>query len=232
MTDPLELRDELERSLALAAREAQAYVAALGHEPVRRPGADDRLEGFNPALPEDGSGAPEALAELAALAREAATRSSGPRFFHFVMGGTTPAALGADWLTSTYDQVAFAWASSPLGSRLESVAVRWLRELFELPAEFDGVFVTGATMANFAGLIAARSWWAERCGFDADEAGLAGAPAPVILSSGYIHPSAMQAVSMAGLGRANVRRLARDGVGRLDVEALAARARRPAARRS
>ena len=66
------------------------------------------------------------------------------------MGGTTPAALGADWLTSTYDQVAFAWASSPLGSRLEAVAVRWLRELFELPAEFDGVFVTGATMANFA----------------------------------------------------------------------------------
>ena len=99
MTDPLELRDELERSLALAACEAQAYVAALGDEPVRRPGADDRLEGFDPALPEDGSGAPEAIAELAALGREAATRSSGPRFFHFVMGGTTPAALGADWLT-------------------------------------------------------------------------------------------------------------------------------------
>ena len=77
-------------------------------------------------------------------------------------------------------------------------------------------------MANFCGLIAARSWWAERCGFDADEAGLAGAPAPVILSSGYVHPSAMQAIGMAGLGRANVRRLARDGVGRLDLEALAA----------
>jgi len=99
--------------------------------------------------------------------------------------------------------------------------VRWLRELFELPPEFAGVLVTGATMANFTGLIAARSWWAERCGFDADEAGLAGAPPPVILSSGYIHPSAMQAISMAGLGRGNVRRLARDSVGRLDVDALA-----------
>jgi glutamate/tyrosine decarboxylase-like PLP-dependent enzyme len=222
MTDPLELRSELERTLTLAAQEAQAYVAALGDEPVRRRGADERLERFDPALPEDGAGAPEALAELAALGRDAATRSSGPRFFHFVMGGTTPAALGADWLTSTYDQVAFAWASSALGSRLEAVAVRWLRELFELPPGFGGVLVTGATMANFCGLIAARSWWAERCGVDADEAGLAGAPAPVILSSGYVHPSAMQAISMAGLGRANVRRLARDGVGRLDVEALAA----------
>ena len=138
MTDPLELRSELERTLTLAAQEAQAYVAALGDEPVRRRGADDRLESFDPALPEDGAGAPEALAELAALGRDAATRSSGPRFFHFVMGGTTPAALGADWLTSTYDQVAFAWASSALGSRLEAVAVRWLRELFELPPEFGG----------------------------------------------------------------------------------------------
>ena len=82
-------------------------------------------------------------------AREAATRSSGPRFFHFVMGGGTPAALGADWLTSAYDQVAFAWASSPFAARLEQVAIDWLRQLFELPAEFGGVLTTGATMANF-----------------------------------------------------------------------------------
>ena len=202
MTDPLELRPELERTLTLAAQEAQAYVAGLGDEPVRPAGVDERLDGFDPALPENGAGAPEAIAELAELGRANATRSSGPRFFHFVMGGTTPAALGADWLTSAFDQSAFAWASSAFGSRLEAVAVGWLRALFELPPEFGGVLVTGTTMANFTGLIAARSWWAERCGFDADEAGLAGAPAPVILSSGYVHPSAMQAIGMAGLGRA------------------------------
>jgi glutamate/tyrosine decarboxylase-like PLP-dependent enzyme len=138
------------------------------------------------------------------------------------MGGTTPAALGADWLTSAFDQVAFGWASSPLGSKLEAVAVGWLRDLFELPPEFGGVLVSGATMANFTGLAAARNRWAERAGFDVEEAGLAGAPAPRILTSGYIHASAMQAIGMLGLGRANVRRLARDGVGRLDLDGLRA----------
>jgi glutamate/tyrosine decarboxylase-like PLP-dependent enzyme len=220
--DPLEQRDELERTLALAAREASAYAAGLAAEPVLIPGTEERLAAIDEPLPERGVGAPAAVSELAAHGRAAATRSSGPRFFHFVMGGTTPAALGADWLTSAFDQVAFGWASSPLGSKLEGVAVRWLRELFELPDEFAGVLVSGATMANFTGLIAARSWWGERLGLDADEAGLVGAPAPRILTSGYIHPSAMQAIGMVGLGRANVRRLTRDSVGRLDLEALEA----------
>ena len=78
--------------------------------------------GFDPALPEDGAGAPEALAELAGARPRAATRSSGPRFFHFVMGGTTPAALGADWLTSAFDQVRLCLGLVALGSRLEAVA--------------------------------------------------------------------------------------------------------------
>jgi glutamate/tyrosine decarboxylase-like PLP-dependent enzyme len=78
------------------------------------------------------------------------------------MGGGTPAALAADWLTSAYDQVAYAWASSPFAARLEQVAVEWLRQLFELPIEFGGVLTTGATMANFVGLAAARNRWAER----------------------------------------------------------------------
>jgi glutamate/tyrosine decarboxylase-like PLP-dependent enzyme len=222
MADPLGLRGELEQALALASREAAAYVGALAEEPVLDPASERLLEGFDVPLPEQGSGAIEALAELAERGRSTATRSSGPRFFHFVMGGTTPAALGADWLTSAFDQVAFAWASSPLGSKLEGVAVQWLRDLFELPAEFGGVLVSGATMANFTGLAGARNWWAERAGFDVEESGLAGAPVPRILTSGYIHPSAMQAIGMLGFGRANVRRLTRDGVGRLDLDGLRA----------
>jgi glutamate/tyrosine decarboxylase-like PLP-dependent enzyme len=220
MTDPLELRAELERTLALAAEEARAYVTGLADEPVLADGVDERLTSFDPALPEDGAGAPAALTQLAELGRATATRSSGPRFFHFVMGGTTPAALGADWLTSAFDQVAFAWVSSALGSRLEGVTVRWLREMFELPPDIAGVLVSGATMANFTGLVAARSWWGERTGIDPDHDGLMGAPAPVILSSGYVHPAAVQAVGMLGLGQGNVRRLVGDGVGRLDLAAL------------
>ncbi len=147
-------------------------------------------------------------------------RSSGPRFFHFVMGGGTPAAVGADWLTSAYDQVAYAWASSPFAARLEQIATDWLRQLFELPEGFGGVLTTGATMANFVALAAARNWWGEHLGVDVDQDGLPGLSAPLIVSSGYLHPSATQAIGMLGLGRGNIRRLARDDVGRLDLAAV------------
>ncbi len=219
MTDPLELRGELREALELAASEAAAYAEALPDEPVQRPAAEQAVSAWDPAFPESGDGALQALAELLELV-PAATRSSGPRFFHFVMGGGTPAALGADWLASALDQVAFGWASSPLAARLEGVATRWLRELFELPGDLTGVLVTGATMANFSGLAAARGWWAERLGADVDETGLHGLPAPRILSSGFVHPSAVQAVGMLGWGRENVHRLERDGAGRLDLPAL------------
>ena len=220
MADPLDLRDELADALELAADQAQQYLSGIDTDRVLDGVAAERLADWGGPLPDDGTGAPPALAELAERARPTATRSSGPRFFHFVVGGTTPAALGADWLTSAFDQMAFSFTSSPLAVRLETIAVDWLRELFELPTEFGGVLVTGATMANFTGLAAARGWWAERSGIDVDEQGVSGIEPPVILSSGYIHASAMQAIGMLGLGRANVRRLARDGVGRLDLEAL------------
>ena len=220
MTDPLELRSELEGVLALVAEEAAGYAAGLGEARVLDPAAADELAAWDPDLPDAGDGAMTALEELLSKSLPAATRSSGPRFFHFVMGGTTPASLGADWLASALDQVAFAWASSPLGSRLEGIATRWLRELFELPGEMQGVLVTGATMANYTSLLAARSWWSERHGIDADAAGLAGAPRPRILTSGYVHASAVQAVGMLGLGRDNIAKLGRDGVGRLDLAAL------------
>ena len=220
MADPLDLRDELADALELAADQAQQYLSGIDADRVLDQDAAAGLAEWGGPLPDGGAGAPPALAELAERARSAATRSSGPRFFHFVVGGTTPAALGADWLTSAFDQMAFSFTSSPLAVRLETIAVDWLRELFELPTEFGGVLVTGATMANFTGLAAARGWWAERRGIDVDEQGMSDLEPPVILSSGYIHASAMQAIGMLGLGRANVRRLARDGVGRLDLEAL------------
>jgi glutamate/tyrosine decarboxylase-like PLP-dependent enzyme len=136
------------------------------------------------------------------------------------MGGGTPAALAADWLTSSYDQVAFGWASSPFAARLEQVAIDWLVQLFELPRDFGGVLTTGATMANFVGLIAARGWFGERVGVDVDNEGLSEAPPLKILSSGVVHPSAVQAVGMLGLGQGRVDRLTSDSVGRLDLGAL------------
>jgi glutamate/tyrosine decarboxylase-like PLP-dependent enzyme len=220
MADPLSDREQVIAALELAAREAQAYLSSIGDEHVRPPGSEGAMAAWEDGFPEAGEGTLAAVRELTERAHAAATRSSGPRFFHFVMGGGTPAALAADWLTSAYDQVAYAWASSPLAARLEQVSTDWLRQLFELPEDFQGVLVTGATMANFVGLAAARNRWAESLGVDVDEQGMTGLPAPPVLTSGYVHPGALQAIGMLGLGRGNVRRLTRDSVGRLDLDAL------------
>jgi len=223
VADPLDERDQVTAALSVAAEEARAYLADIDSRAVLDPGAEEVIHGWADAMPEEGDGTLAAVRDLAARGQEAATRSSGPRFFHFVMGGGTPAALAADWLTSVFDQVAFGWASSPMGARLEQVATDWLRQLFELPEEFGGTLTSGATMANFAALAAARSWWAEQHGVDVDQTGLAKLPSPPILTSGYIHPSALQAIGMLGMGQENVERFARDAAGRLDADALEAR---------
>jgi glutamate/tyrosine decarboxylase-like PLP-dependent enzyme len=220
MTDPLLLRDEADEALAYAVREAKRYLADLDASPVLPAGAAQALEGFAGGLPEVGDGALAALTELVEQGIGAATRSSGPRFFHFVTGGVTPAAQGADWLASTLDQNAFSAVSSPLAVRLEGVAIAWLLDLFGLPSSWGGVLTTGATTANFTGLAAARRWWAEQHGVDVDDRGFEGLPAVPVFSSGYVHASSTKALAMLGLGRGSVNILAKDAAGRLDVEAL------------
>lgn len=220
MPDPLQEQGELDEALRFAAAESRRYLAGIDDARVLQAGAEQLINGWSDPMPEAGEGTIATLVELVARGDAAATRSSGPRFFHFVMGGGTPAALGADWLTSAWDQVAYAWASSPLAARLEQVAIGWLRQLFELPDAFGGVLTSGATMANFVALSAARNWWGERLGVDVEAQGLRGLPEPLILTSGYVHPSATQAIGMLGLGRASLRRLVRDDVGRLDLDAL------------
>jgi glutamate/tyrosine decarboxylase-like PLP-dependent enzyme len=219
--DPLEGLAEVTSTLELALDEARRYLGNLDGL-VQPPGALEALRGVGGSLPDEGEGSLAAVRELAELSHAAATRASGPRFFHFVTGGTTPAALAADWLASVADQNAGMWESSPLAARLETVSLAWLRELFGLPAEWGGVLTTGATMANFTALAAARRWWGERHGVDVDDAGLAGLPPVPVLSSGYIHSSALKALAMLGIGRGSVRTLSRDRYGRLDLAALEA----------
>ncbi len=139
MADPLSERQLVLDALEMAAAEARAYLETLDDAPVLGRHVEGAVEAWGDPMPEHGVGALAAVRELAERGRETATRSSGPRFFHFVMGGGTPAALAADWLTSAFDQVALGWASSPLAARLDTVATDWLRQLFELPEEFGGV---------------------------------------------------------------------------------------------
>jgi len=185
--DPLFDHSNLAAALDLAAREAKAYLAGIDAAPVRPRGGVDVSE---TKLPDEGVGSLAAISELVDAAVEGSTRSAGPRFFHFVMGGGTPAALAADWLTSALDQSAYNWVSSAFASRLEQISIAWLKDLFGLPAAWSGVITTGATMANFAGLAAARRWWGLQQGVDVEADGLTGLPPMTILSSGYVHVSA------------------------------------------
>ena len=213
-------RGELDSVLASAQEAARSYLRDVDERPVRPAGAEDVARAFSQELPERGVGAQAALDELVELAAGTAIGSAGPRFFHFVIGGVTPAALAADWLTSTLDQNAFARVSSPLASRLETLSLDWLKELFGLPSECGGVLTTGATAANFACLAAARGWWAGQHGVDVDSAGLSGLPPVPVLAGGHVHATALMALAMLGIGRAAVRILSADGTGRLDVAAL------------
>jgi glutamate/tyrosine decarboxylase-like PLP-dependent enzyme len=222
VADPILDRSALEVSLQLVAKEATRFLAQVDTAPVRPPGPREPAERLAGGLPAEGAGSLAALRELIEAAEEGATRSAGPRFFHFVMGGGTPAALAADWLTSALDQIAFNWVSSPFAMRLEQISLGWLKELFGLPAAWSGVFTTGATTANFTGLAAARRWWGGQHGVDVEDAGLAGLPPVPVLASGYVHVSAVKALAMLGIGRRQVRTFAWDATGRLDAAALEA----------
>ncbi len=206
------LRAALEASLAFQAGLDEARVGAAVGPPPLLP------------LPESGVGAAEALAELVRRADGRAAASAGPRFFHYVVGGVTGATLAADWFASALDQVASSATGSPLAVDVEEAATRWLAELFDLdPGAWTGVCTTGATTASLVGLGAARQWWGEKHGADVAEAGLAGLPRPVVLTSGFVHASVIKCLAMLGIGRACCERLSVDNRGSLDLEALEGR---------
>lgn len=213
-------RDELDAVLDLLVQTARAYLAEVDRRPVLKGRVEEALDALTGSLPEEGEGAVRALRRLLSDGLDASATTSGPRCFHFVIGGTTPAALGADWIASLIDQIAYTWVSSPLAVELELQSLEWLKELFGLPGDFRGVMTTGATMANFVGLAAARQWWAERHGIDVSEEGLAGLPSVPVLSSGYIHASAVKTLALLGIGRGSVRRFERDATGRADLDGL------------
>jgi glutamate/tyrosine decarboxylase-like PLP-dependent enzyme len=208
---------ELAPGIAEALREAMATVDRRTTLP---PGAESALRELDVPLPESGPGSAATLRRLRALIEAAGANTNGPKCFHFVIGGTTPAALGADLLATIHDTLTYTWITSPLGVTLELQALAWLRELLALPRGWSGVMVTGATMANFVALAAARQWWGERHGVDVSARGLAGLPPIPVFSSGYVHASARRVLALLGCGHDAVTLCARDAVGKLDLDAL------------
>ena len=220
MSDPLLAPDTAALDRVHAA--AGPYLESLADRPVHDPSAEPLLAELAGAgeLPQQGEGAAAVVERLLRVGTATATHSAGPRFFHFVIGGVTPAALAADWTASLLDQNAAFRASSLLAAELERTALDWLRQMFDLPASYGGALVASATFANFTSLACATGWWAQRHGVDVAADGLSGLPRMPVLSGGYVHASARKALQMLGHGRNSVQVFARDRVGRLDLAAM------------
>ena len=207
--------------LQSAANRAIHYLDGLAERGVApTPGAVATAASFDEPMPEH-SGDPEATLDLLdRLGSPATMAMAGPRFFGFVIGGALPVTLAANWLAGAWDQnTAFA-SATPATSRVEQVALRWTLELLGLPANCAGAFVTGATVANFTALAAARHAVLKRAGWNVEADGLFGAPEITVVIGEEAHPTLIKSLGLLGLGRNRVRRVPVDNQGRMRADAL------------
>ncbi len=204
-----------------AARAAVEYLQSVDARPVA-PHADAAagLANLIGPLPAEPTSANEVLRLLNTYGSPATVANSGGRFFGFVNGGCVPAALAAAWMVSAWDQNAAMEVQSPAAIAMETTALDWVRELLGLPEGCGGAVVTGATMANFSGLAAARHALLERAGWDVENDGLFGAPPITLVIGAEAHSSLIKALGLLGFGRNRVVRVPVDGQGRMRADAL------------
>lgn len=170
-------------------------------------------------LNKSGLGGEKTLEEFIQRFYKGIVSSGGSRYFGFVTGGTTPAALMGDWLVSTFDQNATACDYSS-AAQIEEESIQLLKQLFGLPESFSGAFVTGATMANFVGLAIGRQWVAKQLGINLSLDGLYSIP-PIKIVSATPHSSILKALSMLGMGRNNMHYIpTMEGREAIDIKAL------------
>src|ERR671916_2991306 len=204
-----------------AAAHAAGFLEGLPERGVAPPATYDELhEALGGPLPEGPRDPRRVLAELAGAVEPGLMATAGGRFFGFVIGGSLPAALAADWLTSAWDQNAGLYVAAPAASVAEEVSGEWLIELFGLPREVSYGFVTGCQMANFTALAAARHSVLEAVGWDVEADGLVGAPPVRVIAGEERHVTVDRALRFLGLGTANLRTVPADGQGRMRVDAL------------
>jgi glutamate/tyrosine decarboxylase-like PLP-dependent enzyme len=184
------------------------------------PDAVRRLEELDNPLPDQPSDPRDVLTVLNEIGAPATVASTGGRYFGFVTGGALPASLAANWLAGAWDQNAFSFVSSPVAVTLETIALQWLQDILGLPAGCGGAFVTGATMANFTGLAAARHAVLEKIGWDVEAKGIFGAPPINVVVGQEAHPTLHKALGLLGLGRERVIRVPVDDQGRMRANAF------------
>lgn len=215
--DPNAYRLALERASAGALE----WIESIPSRPVApSTNVDEMVAVFSGALQDQPIEPAEVVDELVRLAEPGLMAMSSGRFFGWVIGGTLPASLGADWLVSAWDQNAAMRYASPATAAIEQVAGVWLLAALGLPAGSDVGFTTGATMANWAGLAAARGYLLDGSNWDVNTNGLQGAPKITVLAGAERHTSVDLALRYLGLGAPTA--VPSDSQGRIRVEALRA----------
>ena len=211
------MRDLLED----AAQRAIAYLEGLDARGVApSPEAVVGLAALDRPLPEGPSEPAATLARLDEIGSPATMAMAGRRFFGFVIGGSLPVTLAANWLAGAWDQNSALYNVTPGTAQLEQVALGWLLDLFDLPRTSGGAFVTGATMANFSALAAARHAVLQRTGWNVEADGLFGAPPITVVVGDEAHPTLLKGLGLLGLGRSRLIRVPVDGQGRMRADAL------------
>jgi glutamate/tyrosine decarboxylase-like PLP-dependent enzyme len=212
---------EYDKPLTVAAEQARAWLRSVDARTVGpRLAADEIAATVKSALPSSGTDPADVIDELAAKAEPGLMAMGSGRFYGWVIGGTLPSALAADWLVSAWDQNAGMRYATPAVAAFEEAAGRWLLELLGLPSESDVGFVTGATMSNFTCLAAARHRVLQSAGWDVETDGLTGAPRVHVLVGAERHDTVDLALRYLGLGRPTV--VDADEQGRIRVDALRA----------
>jgi glutamate/tyrosine decarboxylase-like PLP-dependent enzyme len=212
-----------DKPLETAHRAALEFLHGLPERPVRASSsASELLASLGGGdLRQDGVDAAEVIETLAAAADPGLVGTQSGRFFGFVVGGATPAGIAAEWLAATWDQNAGLALLAPAAAAVEEIASRWLIELFGLPHDASVGFVTGAQMANFTALAAARNWVLHQVGWDVETAGLTRSPHIRVLAGRDHHDTIDRALRFLGLGTGCLIRVNSDDTGRMLVDDLA-----------
>ena len=197
------------------------FLSALGKRRVAPTATVDQLrEAFGGPLPDRGTDSATIIDELIDAAEPGLMATCGPRFFGFVIGGSLPEAIAAEWLASTWDQNAGLYVAAPAATVAEEVAGKWLLELLGLPETCSFGFVTGGQMANFTGLAAARHHVLAQEGWDVNAQGLQGAPRVRVLASEERHATIDRALRYLGLGTDSLQPIEVDDQARMRLDAL------------
>lgn len=205
-----------------AFRRAAAYRAGVSDQKVRPERSYRQMRTiFAAPLPEVGSPANEVIQELADLGEQGLMHTTHPGFFGWVIGGSAPVAVAADWLAAAWGQNAAMHASSPTAAAVEETAAGWLLEILDLPRDAAVGFVSGATMGSFTALAAARGALLSRQGWDVEAQGLFGAPEVHVFAGEDVHTSILSALRYLGFGAQRVIRVETDRQGRMLADDLA-----------